>query len=390
MLFFSDPKEARRSSRPGGVPRALLAGLLAAGCGTSSPGRDAPQPPSPITAATPPPPADTAPSIAEPAPPPAPAPPPEPLRARFLSVGDVLFGRRVQEIIDRKGDREHPFRPLAQLYASVDFTFANLENPFYSGKKIRLTPPGKHYAMLWARPEHAATLVKHRFIAVNLANNHTMDQEIAGLDETLRTLDAAGIRHTGAGPDVDAAWTPMFVEAGGLRIGFVGASLTARPDLGLSWSRHVARIEDEERLAAACEAARKGAHFVVATMHAGDEHSFTPNPSQRAFARAAAKAGADVVIGAHPHVVQPAEKIGGTWVFYSLGNFIFDQPLRDNREAVAVELRLLLPPGAARAEIEAIVLHPVTLEESAPTPADEASSARILKRMGATGPQPAP
>ncbi len=354
--------------------------LLLAGCGGSPPGKDAPPPPKAPAAVVP---AASASAVAAAEPPP-PPPEPEPVRARFLSVGDVIFGRRVQQVIDRKGDPEHPFRPLAPLYAEVDFTFANLENPFFSGNKPNVTPPGKRYAVLFARPEHVTTLVKYKVTAVNLANNHAMDQDLAGLTETLRTLDGAGVRHVGAGADLDAAWEPMIIDVRGLRIGFVGASYASRNDMGITRNAHVARIEDEARLAAACGKARARAHFVVATFHAGDEHSFVPSAKQRAFAAAAVRSGADIVIGGHAHVVQPAEKIEGKWVFYSIGNFVFDQAAQDNREALAVELRLTLPPGKERAEIEALRVHPVTIEESAPTPADDAHAAKILGRLGVT------
>jgi hypothetical protein len=273
--------------------------------------------------------------------------PPAPLRARFLTVGDVIFGRRVQKTIDAKGDPEFPFRPMADLYASVDFTFANLENPFFSGKKPNVTPPGKRYAVLWARPEHVKTLVKYKVKAVNLANNHAMDQDLSGLEETLRTLDAEGIAHVGTGRNLEEAWTPMFVDVGGLKIGFVGASFTSKNDMGYSRNDYVARIEDEKRLLAACKKARESANFLVVTFHAGDEHKFVPNAKQKAFVQAAVRSGADIVIGGHPHVVQPAEKIDGKWVFYSIGNYVFDQPAADNSEGVAVEVRLSLPREAA-------------------------------------------
>lgn len=369
--------------------RALCLPLFLASCGVSPPGKEAPSPPRATSAAAASAVTATASAVA-PEGPPAPPPAPPPLRARFLSVGDVIFGRRVQKAIDAKGDPEHPFRPLAKLYAEVDFTFANLENPFFSGNKPNTTPAGKKYAVLWARPEHASTLVKYRFTAVNLANNHAMDQDLRGLEETLRTLDAAGIAHVGAGKDLDAAWKPMFVDVRGIKIGFVGASFTSHNDMGFSRNPYVARIEDEDRLAAACKTAREGAHFVVATMHAGDEHKAAPNAKQKAFARAAVRAGADIVIGAHPHVVQPAEKIDGRWVFYSLGNFIFDQAAADNREAVAVELHLALSKGEERAGLEKMVLHPVVIDESAPRPADDARAARILERLGVAGREPAP
>jgi poly-gamma-glutamate synthesis protein (capsule biosynthesis protein) len=213
-----------------------------------------------------------------------------------------------------------------------------------------------------------------------------MDQDMRGLKETLRALDDEKIVHVGTGLNLDEAWTPMFVEVRGIKIGFVGASFTSRNDQGLSRNDYVARIEDENRLSGAVAKARSsGAHFVVATMHAGEEHKFVPNARQKAFAKAAVKAGADLVIGAHPHVVQPAEKIDGKWVFYSLGNFIFDQGGPDQSEALAVELHLKRAEGEPKASIEKIRLHPIHIQDSAPKAADEEMAKRIFERVEVKG-----
>ena len=96
------------------------------------------------------------------------------------------------------------------------------------------------------------------------------------------------------------------------------------------------------------------------------------------------------MIGHHPHVVQSAETYRGRQIFYSLGNFVFDQAAPDNSEALAVDLRLSLPPGAGRASLDRLVLHPVVIDESAPGPADEARAARILQRAGVAGRELAP
>lgn len=383
VAFVLCPASSRLSRR---IACASIAFLAACGAGTSG---DKPPPPAPSATAEAAPapsplPVTSTTALALPADPP-PPPEPEPLRARFLSVGDVIFGRRIAKVIARKGDPDHPFRPLAKLYADVDFTFANLENPFTTAKKPNETPAGKRYAVLWARPESVQSLVKYKFTAVNLANNHALDQDLDGVKETLRTLDAAGIQHVGVGLDLAAAWTPMFVDVRGLKIGFVGASFASKNDMGMSRNNYVARIEDEKRLAAAVKKAREGAQFVVVTFHAGDEHKFTPNAAQKAFVKAAVRSGADIVIGGHPHVVQPAEKVDGKWVFYSIGNYIFDQAAVDNSEALAVELVIKLPPGAARAEIEKLLVHPIVIEEGAPGPADDARAAKILGRAGLPG-----
>jgi len=371
------------------LPLALVLVALSpstlAGCAGSSPSSDSP--PAPTTTAT----HETATasatatttesSVASATPEPTPPPEPQPIRVRYYTVGDVMLGRRVQKTIDEKGDMEWPFRPMAQFYSDVDFTFANLENAFFSGKNPNVTPPGKHYAVLYAKPEHAKSLVKYKFTAVNLANNHAMDQDLKGLKETLSTLDAAGIVHTGTGLDLDAAWTPMYVDVRGLKIGFIGASYTSKNDEGQAKNPYVARIEDEKRLDASIKAAREKANFVVVTFHAGDEHKFKPNDRQKKFVRAAVRSGADIVMGGHAHVVQPAEKIDGKWVFYSMGNYIFDQPAFDNSESVGIELRLVLAPGEKQAKIEKLLLHPIFIKDCAPAPADEAHAKRVLEHM---------
>lgn len=314
----------------------------------------------------------------------APAPtPPEPTRASFLAVGDVILGRRVAERIEASGDPEHVLRPLASLYASVDFTFANLENPFFSGAKPNVTPPGKRYGVLYARPKHAAALAAHKFSVVTLANNHAMDQGLAGLEETLRTLDGLGIRHVGAGRSLDEAWEPTFMTVRGLTVAFIGASFTSNNDQGITRNPYVARIEDVERLRGACEKARAASQFVVVAMHAGEEHVFKVDKKQRAFAKAAVATCADLVIGHHPHVVQAAERLDGVWVFWSLGNYVFDQRMPDNRDGLAVEVRLARDEGAKRARLEGLTLHPVELVDSAPRRAGPEAEKRILGRVGA-------
>jgi poly-gamma-glutamate capsule biosynthesis protein CapA/YwtB (metallophosphatase superfamily) len=301
---------------------------------------------------------------------------------RFLAVGDVMLGRRVAERIEASGDPELMLRPLASLYASVDFTFANLETPLFSGHKPNVTPPGKRYGVLYARPKHAASLAAQKFSVVTLANNHVMDQGLAGLDETRSTLDGLGVRHVGAGRSLDEAWTPALVTVRGLTVAFIGASFTSNNDQGITRNPHVARIEDVARLEGACQKARAAAQFVVVAMHAGEEHVFKVDKKQRAFAKAAVGACADLVLGHHPHVVQAAEKVDGVWVLWSLGNFVFDQRMPDNRDGLAVEVRLARDEGATRARLEGLTLHPVELVDSAPHRAGAEAERRILGARG--------
>jgi poly-gamma-glutamate synthesis protein (capsule biosynthesis protein) len=129
----------------------------------------------------------------------------------------------------------------------------------------------------------------------------------------------------GTGKDLDEAWTPAVIEKNGIKIGFIGASYASVNDGGKTTNNYVARIEDTERLTAEVLRLKPLVDFIVVTMHAGTEYTPTANTAQVTFAHAAIDAGADIVIGAHPHWVQNKEIYKDKTIYYSLGNFIFDQ-----------------------------------------------------------------
>ncbi|MCL5666721.1 MAG: CapA family protein [Patescibacteria group bacterium] len=327
-----------------------------------------------------------------------------PATASFLAVGDIMLSRSVAGAIRKSADNELPFRDMADILKSVNFSFGNLESPLSPGSGI----VGGHSLAFAAPADYAQGLVDFNFKILNLANNHALDQGISGLDYTMQYLDRNGIRHVGTGDNLKEAWQPAAVDANGIKICFAGASYASVNDNGKTANNYVARIENLSSLKSEISSLKSSCDFVVATMHAGTEYTRQPSEAQINFARAAIDDGADLVIGGHPHWVQTVEKYRGKYIFYSLGNFIFDQEWsRDTKEGLALKITLSksgapaagpqnqngnqAAPGTTlqgpriAAKLDAIELIPVIIENySTPRPATADETKSILKKIGQT------
>lgn len=168
-----------------------------------------------------------------------------------------------------------------------------------------------------------------------------MDQGQKGLDYTIEFLDSINLKHIGTGKDLNEAWQPEIVEQNGIKICFIGASYASINDNGKTTNNFVARIEDLENLKSSILSVKSKCNFTVVTMHAGTEYVRKPNQTQTTFARAAVDLGADIVIGAHPHWIQTIEKYKDKYIFYSLGNFIFDQDFsQDTKEGLTLKITI--------------------------------------------------
>jgi poly-gamma-glutamate capsule biosynthesis protein CapA/YwtB (metallophosphatase superfamily) len=321
--------------------------------------------------------------------------------ATFLAGGDIMLSRNVAAEIKKAGNVNYPFRNMADVLKSTDFNFANLESPLSASAKSAII--GGHSLIFGAPWDNLKGLSSNNFKIVNLANNHTFDQGITGLNYTRSQLDTLNIQYEGTGENLGQAWQPAVVEAHGIKICFVGASFSSLNDGGKATNNYVARIEDITRLKTSVATAKSLCDFVVATMHAGTEYTRTPNQAQIAFAHTAIEDGADMVIGAHPHWVQTIEKYNGKYIFYSLGNFIFDQEWsQDTKEGLALKIQIskaktqnTLTPRAATLDdlqgprqpaiLDSIQLIPIILENySTPRPATAEETTKILNKIGQT------
>ncbi len=288
------------------APRSFLLLALAA-CGQPAPNRSPPPSASP----------------ALPTPPPLPAPPaPTRDRLTLLAGGDVSFGRLVGQMLLQ--DPAHDFfAALHPWLSAADLRFANLEGPL-SDQHGETVKPGQPLVFT-GPPAGADALARAGFSLVSTANNHAWDYGEPALLATLALLDGAGVRHAGTGATRAASRQAEIVTVDGFRVAFLAVT-----DI---WNdgplaRHpaepfVARA-DEGELVHAVRALRESgaANAVVVSYHGGVEYTDAPLARATALHHAVIDAGATVVLGHHPHVVQGVEWYRGHPIFYSLGNLL--------------------------------------------------------------------
>lgn len=274
----------------------------------------------------------------------------------IVAVGDIMLSRSVAANMRAAGDGALPFRNVAGLLASSDFNFGNLESPF-------APPAGSDWdgviggrALVFGAPNKAVDgLARFNFRILSMANNHALDQGADGLAHTLQILAAHGIQTAGAGPNLDEAWQVRIVRQKGAEVGFLAVSYASLNYGTGERNDYVARIEDLDRLRTRVRAARSCVRSLIVAMHAGDEYAFEPTKAQVDFAHAAIDAGADLVIGSHPHTLQPCERYKTGLIFYSLGNFVFDLEPRPTRLGAALKI-FLGENGAGWVEVLPVVI----------------------------------
>jgi poly-gamma-glutamate synthesis protein (capsule biosynthesis protein) len=223
------------------------------------------------------------------------------------------------------------FEPVADLLAGADVAFANLETPIAPAKG-----GGTREYVFNASPDVVRALQRSGVDVVAVANNHAFDQGRAGFEETVTTLDALGIRRVGAGP-ADRPEGPELIEVGGFRIAFLAWAHFFNQDgndcpprgKGAPPCVRAATL-DRPRAVEAVKAAAATADAVVVSLHWGDEYQQQPRAEDVELAHQLAEAGAKIVIGHHPHVLQPMEIYrradgGASVIAYSLGNFVSNQ-----------------------------------------------------------------
>src|SRR5262249_40179088 len=171
------------------------------------------------------------------------------------------------------------------------------------------------------KPRLAKAMAKAGINVVTLANNHLLDCGREGVLETLQVLAEAGVAAIGAGTPKPAAHAPAILKTGSLRVGLLGYYWNRRTAARGPWPGSA--MDPREDLAADIRALKERVDRVVATFHWGVPYVRQPSEADRAKARFAVDCGADIVIGHHPHIVQPFEIYRGHPIFYSVGNFTF-------------------------------------------------------------------
>ena len=254
-------------------------------------------------------------------------------RVSVTAVGDIIPGRTVAKMMEIHGVA-YPFGKIAPVVKGADVVYADLEAPLSD----RVKPP--HKGMAFIAPSSTVQGLKMLGIdIVSLANNHSTNFGLNAFTDTLALLKNNGIAYVGGGMNVNEARAPAVVEAGGTSFAFLDyntiiGSLNAtatRP--GVSWIRMKPwakdNADDMAMVSSSVRQAKSEGHFVVACFHWSEEYKHQPSASERNMAHLACDAGADLVIGGHPHCIQSIEMYNGKLIAYSLGNFIFDQMQHD-------------------------------------------------------------
>lgn len=292
---------------------------------------------------------------------------------RIGVVGDIVPGRNVHLHMERYGDFTRPFRRVAPLLSAFDVTVANLEGNLSD----TLPQPADPHSVTFV----SSTAMVEGFglagiDAVTLANNHsTWNDEgwgVQGLLDTIAALEGAGIPSFGAGASIDVARAPWVIEAGGVRIAFLGidavtANYQVEPgvatgvldvDVGATADRAGTNPYLASQIATDIAAATAIADVVIPYFHLGAEYVAVPPPWAVQAAHMAIDAGAAMVVTNHPHLIQGMEVYAGRPIVYSPGNFILDQMwAAEVRSGYALEIVL------RGTRIAALRFHGVEIEE---------------------------
>jgi poly-gamma-glutamate synthesis protein (capsule biosynthesis protein) len=243
----------------------------------------------------------------------------------IILVGDIMLDRGVKYKIEKigNGDFRFPFLKIANELKGVDILFGNLEGP--------ISDKGKNVGSIYSfrnDPMAIEGLNFAGFDILSLANNHAFDYTREALEDTFLRLKKAGIDYVGAGLNENEAFSPQIKEIQGAKIGFLAYTnlgpeswRATEKDSGIAWVSE----SDFEKIKEDIKKAKEKVNVLIVSLHSGEEYQKEPTQFQIKFSKMAIDAGADIVVGHHPHFIQPNEKYNAGYIFYSLGNFVFDQ-----------------------------------------------------------------
>jgi len=244
----------------------------------------------------------------------------------FIAGGDIMLARGTASSIKAFG-AEYPFQKIRDEIVKHDIAFANLESPI-SNKGVKFYPDKGIYFR--ADPISVEGLAFCGFDVVSLANNHALDWGSPALEETMILLKQKGIKYTGAGISREEALKPAVFNIGDTSIAFLcyntiypfSATYGEKTMVTLSYRESI--IKDEIRKL------KNKYDVVIIGIHAGEEYLTIPEEEKVRKFKKLVDSGADIVIGSHPHVIQPIELYKNSLIAYSLGNLIFDQNWSEN------------------------------------------------------------
>ena len=272
--------------------------------------------------------------------------------------GEVTFALGMEEYVARSG-AAYPWVEIAALLKRYDFTVVNLEGPLCRPGPCN---PDQPSSPMRADAACAAPMAEAGIDAVCLANDHAMDYGSQGLEHTLNVLHGVGISSVGAGSALQGAEQPLVLKGkDGTTLALLSFCDVAPASYAAGDAAPGIAAADPARMGEAVRKAAAESPYVVVFLHWGEQGAAEVGDRQRELAALCAQAGADLVVGCHPHVVQGAEMIAGTPVFYSLGNLVFAAQSEEGKRGILLGCRF------AGGKLAGIEVFPVLVEEGRPS-----------------------
>lgn len=304
-------------------------------------------------------------------------------RTTLIFTGDINLGRCVAKASIRAGDYDYPFQFVAEKLRSADITVGSLD-----GSISNASPPQEcPNSMNLIGPENMVQGLQFAgFDVITIATNHVKDCGKEGFlcdnhsfFDTVDTLTQAGIQPVGGGQNLSEARAPVVIEKQGIHFAFLGIDQINEKVWASETEPGVAPVSAKyiEQIKVDIAAAKSIADVVIVLPQWGTEYSALPDDIQRQWAQEFINAGATLIIGNHPHIIQPMESFSNGTVFYALGNFVFDQGQSFRREGLVVQA---IFNGA---QLESIQLLPVNINYYTYQPqwTEEPETQKILSRV---------
>ena len=273
-------------------------------------------------------------------------PQPEVTEIVISAVGDVMLGinqktaysRSFHEYYDKYGE-DYFFQNVKGVFEEDDFTIVNLEGTLTDSDNIRTTKQWNHKG----KPEYVDILVNASVEAVTLGNNHIMDYQQEGVNDTIQTVKDAGLAYGLSG---DWGHALGIYEVKGIKIGFVSVNEYYDGDRVYQWLED--GLEDLKS---------QGADIVIAAMHWGGDKVHELEENQYIMGKWCIDRGFDLVLGCHPHVLQGIEKYNGKYIVYSMGNFCYGGSKNPaEKESMIFQIKFSFAEGVMQEETEAKII----------------------------------
>lgn len=255
----------------------------------------------------------------------------------IAAVGDIMLGGTAQEVLMKEG-YSYPFNQLAPLL-SADITIGNLEGPLTSICNSNMDLD-KTYVFRSAAEKVTPALKEAGFNLLNLANNHILDYGLQGMNDTIESLKKHNIHSVGAGKNSTEARGGIIIDTEHGKYGFLSYSLTFPESFWATEDKPGVAFGHEKQIVHDIKRLKKQTAGVIVSFHWGREKTTELRPYQPRLGRAAIDAGASLVLGHHPHVLQAIEKYRDGLIIYSLGNFVFGSYSKDAATSVVARITL--------------------------------------------------